>query len=108
MNKPTVNETTGASGVASSDLFDRLWNLKLEADSRRYADDNWSGWIDFPDRAGWWLVVLDWERDSEIVEISDSKTVTSDCYWEDCQAVPRGKGDGVTISGRWLFLSNAD
>ena len=101
----TMTKHGAANSVASHDLFDRLWDLKLDADSRRY-DDDWSGWIDYPDRAGWWLVILDWERDSEIVGIDDSKAVTSDCYWEDCQAVPRGEGDGVTISGRWLFLSN--
>jgi hypothetical protein len=101
------NDTAATSGVDRSALFDRLFELKLNADFRRARVD-WSGWIDFPDRSGWWLVVLDWERDSEILEIDDSKTVTSDCYWEDCQAVPRGKGDGVTISGRWLFLSNTE
>jgi hypothetical protein len=103
------SDTAAMSGVGRSALFDRLFELKLNADFRRArerARGNWSGWINFPDRAGWWLVVRDREILSEIVEIDDSKTVTSECYWKDCQAMPRGKGNGVTISGRWLFLSN--
>lgn len=87
----------------ADELFARLLELRLEADSRR-RDGNRSGWVDIPDRAGWWLVILDWEHDSEIVEIDDDMFVTSDCYWQGCWAVPKGKGDGTTISGQWLFL----
>ena len=68
--------------------------------------DGCRDWLDMPNRSGRWEVLLDWESTPETVELDSDLCVVSDCYWETCRAVPKGEGDGVTISGRWRFIDN--